>query len=142
MAVLVILVPASAPVGDHDFRLLFANGIAQTQGALLRERYFGIRVEQEDCLRPQQARCFLGGSALHFAVLFHWDVLRRTPLAPRKAQAKSFSSAPPPHHTRRQKCTPAPPRWLRRTPWGGGLGGGGKGFLLAFWWGERGAPKD
>src|ERR1035437_202478 len=93
MAVLVILVPASAPVGDHDFRLLFANGIAQTQGALLRERYFGIRVEQEDCLRPQQARCFLGGSALHFAVLFHWDVLRRTPLAQRKAQDNSCPSA-------------------------------------------------
>ncbi len=64
VAVLVVLVPATAPVSDDDLRLVLPDDVRDGQGNGLIERDLRIRVGQPGGFGPQQPDGFFGGRAL------------------------------------------------------------------------------
>ena len=93
LAILVVLVPTAAPMGDHDLWLLLPDYIADSQRAFLIERNLSIWISQEQCLGPKQMRGLLGGRTLHFAILLDRNILRCSLLAEREAQQYARSAA-------------------------------------------------
>src|SRR5215472_90589 len=81
IAILMILMPASAPVSDHDLRLAFSNSVTNSQRTFLVERYLGVRIVEEESLRPEQACRVLGSRSLHSTVLENRNALRSSVLS-------------------------------------------------------------
>src|SRR5215475_2945476 len=77
MTILMIFMPASAPVSNNNVRLVLSNCIANCKRTLLVvwDPCIGICKKNGLC-HPEQMSCFLGGSSLHFAVLLYLDFFR------------------------------------------------------------------
>ena len=73
MAVLVILVSTSTPVGHDDVGTMLADAIPQCLGDVIVERYLRVRISQNLELRAEHRRCFPARFTLHIAVSFHRD---------------------------------------------------------------------
>src|SRR5215475_1193455 len=92
MTILMILVPASAPVRNNDVWLVLPDSITNCQSAFFVKWNFRVGVRQKYCLCPEQASCFLSGGALHFSVTMNSNVFRRSLLSEGKAEQNAGSS--------------------------------------------------
>ena len=75
VAVLVVLVPAPAPVGDDDGGPVLPDEIAHRQARLIAEGNLPVRISEERGLGSEHSGCLLGGCALPVAL--SGDDLRR-----------------------------------------------------------------
>src|SRR5579864_5238566 len=93
MAILMVLVPAAAPVSDDHVRTLLAENIAYGERAFVAESYLCIRIGEKDHLSAKHMHGFLRGCALHFAVLRNRNVFWRPSLSKRKVEENSRAAA-------------------------------------------------
>ena len=92
VAVLVVLVPAPAPVGDDDGGPVLPDEIAHRQARLIAEGNLPVRISEERGLSSEHSGCLLGGCALQRSILLgrHGGM---SALAERQAQEDAASAA-------------------------------------------------
>ena len=93
MAILMIFMPASTPMGHHNLWPLFPDAVAHLQRTLLVERDFSIGILQKDRFCPKQSASLPSCRPLHLPVLLNRNIFRSSFLSDRKAQENTGASA-------------------------------------------------
>src|SRR6266536_927554 len=93
MTVLVVLVPASAPMSHHSFRFLLPYYVGNSQRTFLIERDFSIGVLKKNRLSSEQMSFLLRGRTLHITVLPNAHVVRSAPFARGQAKQNARSTS-------------------------------------------------